>query len=215
MVKSQFRMFLSEHESWRFDSIRTYRTTTVLTTSHDRLSTKLKKYQLLTEEEYRKARESSTEEFEAEMGAEALKKLLEGLDLVKLSRELRDQLDKELRKGTARADSLGDDGAEERAPGEKKERVGKPSKQKLRDFVDHGGFLFAEACCSAPEFDHGFRRLMKEVFPENEAQLQPLPGIVRMEVVCLARFQNIHFLGEPRGAALALELRLQRQEGIS
>src|SRR5262249_17305992 len=48
---------------------------------------KIKERQLLTEEEYRKAREmygSDPEDFQAEMGAEALKKLLERLNLVDL-----------------------------------------------------------------------------------------------------------------------------------
>src|SRR5947199_8370830 len=52
----------------------------------------LKERQLLTEEEYRKAREQFGETFEADMGAEAVKKLLEHLDLVTLSRELRQKL---------------------------------------------------------------------------------------------------------------------------
>src|SRR4051812_19584524 len=71
-------------------------------------STKLKERQLLTEEEYRKARELYGEEFQAEMGAEALKKLLERLNLVELSAELRQKLDDEQAKD-------------------------KPSKQKLRE----------------------------------------------------------------------------------
>ncbi|MCS7166790.1 MAG: DNA-directed RNA polymerase subunit beta' [Gemmatales bacterium] len=47
---------------------------------------------LLTEEEYRRAREVYGRNFEAEMGAEAIKKLLQRIDLVKLSRELRQEL---------------------------------------------------------------------------------------------------------------------------
>jgi hypothetical protein len=48
--------------------------------------------------------------------------------------------------------------------------------QKLRDYVDRGGLLFAEACCSdASGFDTGFRQLMSAVFPEPEYQLQRLP----------------------------------------
>src|SRR5438309_7440487 len=54
--------------------------------------TPLKERQLLTEDDYRKARESYGETFEAGMGAEAVKKLLEKLDLVDLSRQLRDEL---------------------------------------------------------------------------------------------------------------------------
>jgi hypothetical protein len=48
--------------------------------------------------------------------------------------------------------------------------------KKLRDYVDRGGFLFAEACCGdSRAFDEGFRRLMAAVFPEPEYQLQRIP----------------------------------------
>jgi hypothetical protein len=47
-------------------------------------------------------------------------------------------------------------------------------KKTLRDFVEQGGFIFAEACCGRPEFDKGFRDLMKELFPDPEHQLHPL-----------------------------------------
>jgi DNA-directed RNA polymerase subunit beta' len=76
---------------------------------------KLKDRQLLTEEDYRKAREEYGEGFQAEMGAEAVKKLLERLDLVTLSADLRQRLEDEMRKET--------------------EGGKKPSKQKLKDLV--------------------------------------------------------------------------------
>jgi DNA-directed RNA polymerase subunit beta' len=56
--------------------------------------TPLKRLQLLTEDEYRKAREEYGDGFEAEMGADAAKKMLEGLNLVELSKQLRDELHK-------------------------------------------------------------------------------------------------------------------------
>ncbi len=56
-------------------------------------STPLKRQQLLTEEEYRTAREQYGEgTFEADMGAEAVRKLLMELDLVQLSKDLRAEL---------------------------------------------------------------------------------------------------------------------------
>jgi len=59
----------------------------------DPADTPLKRQQLLTEEEYRSAREQFGEgSFEADMGAEAVRKLLRTLDLVKLSDELRAEL---------------------------------------------------------------------------------------------------------------------------
>jgi len=72
--------------------------------------TPLKERQLLTEDDYRKAREAYGDTFEADMGAEAIKKLLEHLNLVDLSKKLRDELT-ELNKKD------------------------KPSKQKQRDLV--------------------------------------------------------------------------------
>ena len=48
------------------------------------------------------------------------------------------------------------------------------AKKRLREFVEQGGFIFAEACCGRPEFDTGFRALMKEIFPEPEYELHPL-----------------------------------------
>jgi DNA-directed RNA polymerase subunit beta' len=52
----------------------------------------LKERQLLSEDDYRKARELYGDAFEADMGAEAIKKLLERLNLVDLSKQLRDEL---------------------------------------------------------------------------------------------------------------------------
>jgi DNA-directed RNA polymerase subunit beta' len=59
----------------------------------DPKDTPLKKQQLLTEEEYRQAREQYGEgTFDAEMGAEAVRKLLLNMDLVTLSKQLREEL---------------------------------------------------------------------------------------------------------------------------
>ena len=46
--------------------------------------------------------------------------------------------------------------------------------KKLRAYIDQGGFIFAEACCSRREFDDGIRELMKRVFPEKDYEFQPL-----------------------------------------
>jgi hypothetical protein len=47
-------------------------------------------------------------------------------------------------------------------------------KARLRDYVEQGGVIVAEACCSRRAFDTGFRELMKEIFPEPELELHPL-----------------------------------------
>ena len=59
----------------------------------DPKDTPLKRQQLLTEDEFRQAREQYGDgAFEADMGAEAVRKLLQALDLVQLSRDLRTEL---------------------------------------------------------------------------------------------------------------------------
>ena len=59
--------------------------------------TELKKMQLLTEDEYNDMEERYGEAFEAGMGAEAIKKLLDNLDLDELASELREKM---IEKGT-------------------------------------------------------------------------------------------------------------------
>ena len=49
------------------------------------------------------------------------------------------------------------------------------AKKNLREYVQQGGFLFVDACCGSPEFDRGFRDLIREVFPGDEYHLKPLP----------------------------------------
>ena len=56
--------------------------------------TPLEKNQLLTEKEYRDLKEKYEDDFEAGMGAEAIKKLLEQVDCDKLAVELREELEK-------------------------------------------------------------------------------------------------------------------------
>ncbi len=46
----------------------------------------------------------------------------------------------------------------------------------LRAYVEGGGTIVADACCGSAEFDKGFRKLMAEIFPAKEDELQPLPG---------------------------------------
>ena len=53
------------------------------------------------------------------------------------------------------------------------------AQQNLREFVEEGGFIFADACCSSPAFDAGFKDLMKKIFPEAEFKLHPCPRSTR------------------------------------
>ena len=57
-------------------------------------NTKLKKYALLSEREYNEYREAYEDEFDAGMGAEAVKKLLQQLDIEALSAEIKQELEK-------------------------------------------------------------------------------------------------------------------------
>jgi hypothetical protein len=43
----------------------------------------------------------------------------------------------------------------------------------LREYLNNGGFVFAEACCGRPEFDADFRAMCKEMFPDNPLTLLP------------------------------------------
>ncbi|HUT90859.1 MAG TPA: DUF4159 domain-containing protein [Thermoguttaceae bacterium] len=64
--------------------------------------------------------------------------------------------------------------------------------RKLRDYLDRGGFLFAEAYGGGADFDRGFRQLIDErVFPEPEYRLVPLPPghpIWRTEAMVAAQY---------------------------
>lgn len=47
--------------------------------------------------------------------------------------------------------------------------------QKLRDYLDRGGFIVAESVCSGAAFEAGFKRLVDLMFPGESNLLQPLP----------------------------------------
>jgi hypothetical protein len=46
-------------------------------------------------------------------------------------------------------------------------------KENLKQYINQGGFIFAEDCCDGAGFDRDFRALMKEIFPDNELRLLP------------------------------------------
>lgn len=50
-------------------------------------------------------------------------------------------------------------------------------KQVLKEYLENGGFLFAEACngngCNGVAFDRSFRQLMRDIFPESELRQLP------------------------------------------
>ena len=46
---------------------------------------------------------------------------------------------------------------------------------KLREYVNRGGFILADAVCQGEDFDRGFRTLAARMFPEPERKLHLLP----------------------------------------
>jgi hypothetical protein len=46
-------------------------------------------------------------------------------------------------------------------------------KENLKQYIDQGGFIFAERCCGGEGFDRSFRALMQELFPESSLRLLP------------------------------------------
>jgi hypothetical protein len=43
-------------------------------------------------------------------------------------------------------------------------------KEALRRYLENGGFLIADSCCTLPEFDSGFRSLLRSLFPKAELE---------------------------------------------
>jgi hypothetical protein len=46
-----------------------------------------------------------------------------------------------------------------------KQRIQAVEKALLKRYIENGGFIFAEACCGHPEFDAGFKDLVRELWP--------------------------------------------------
>jgi hypothetical protein len=51
--------------------------------------------------------------------------------------------------------------------------LSRDQKDNLREYINQGGFIFAEACCGGTGFDRSFRALMKEMFDNASLQLLP------------------------------------------
>ena len=68
--------------------------------------TPLQRCQILSEKEYRDMREKYEDDFEAGMGAEAIKKLLQQIDCAKLSEQLRAELEEPAARRRPRSSSV-------------------------------------------------------------------------------------------------------------
>lgn len=51
--------------------------------------------------------------------------------------------------------------------------LSRDQKNNLREYINQGGFIFAEACCDGAAFDRSFRALMSELFKDATLQLLP------------------------------------------
>lgn len=47
-------------------------------------------------------------------------------------------------------------------------------REAIKTYIERGGFVFAEAACSSPEFDQAFREIMREMFPEQRLEEMPV-----------------------------------------
>ncbi len=58
--------------------------------------------------------------------------------------------------------------------GRDKPELADPEVKLLREYVDAGGFIFAVNNCNGAGFDDGFRELIKQMYPNGEAELKKL-----------------------------------------
>ena len=45
---------------------------------------------------------------------------------------------------------------------------------KLREYLNGGAVLFADACCGSPQFDQSFRKLVRQLFPDQKLERIPI-----------------------------------------
>ena len=53
----------------------------------------------------------------------------------------------------------------------------------LRDYLNRGGFLFADACCGSAGFDRSFRNLIEQLFPDQPLTQVPISHEVFSDVI--------------------------------
>ena len=44
----------------------------------------------------------------------------------------------------------------------------------LRTYLNRGAVLFADACCGSPQFDQGFRELVRQLYPDKKLERIPI-----------------------------------------
>jgi len=74
----------------------------------------------------------------------------------------------------------------------------------LKRYVENGGFVLAEACCGSPDFDRGFKELVKEIWPDNDLEnLSPQHPIWRSKFA-VNPGQPYHLMGIQMGCKTVL-----------
>ena len=58
--------------------------------------------------------------------------------------------------------------------GNKEFKLTREETKNLAEYLQNGGFLFADSKCSCIEFDTSFKSMLKDVFPDSELELIPL-----------------------------------------
>lgn len=53
-------------------------------------------------------------------------------------------------------------------------RLGKPEREKLKEYLSRGGVLFADSCCGSHKFDQSFRDLISELYPKQKLEQIPI-----------------------------------------
>jgi hypothetical protein len=82
-------------------------------------------------------------------------------------------------------------------------------KARLKDYLDRGGFLFAEACCGMEGFDKGFRSLLAELYPATPLE-KTVADSPLLNGQAGYRIDKVHLSGNAPGAASpAVEPRLE------
>jgi hypothetical protein len=52
-------------------------------------------------------------------------------------------------------------------------QLGKTEQERLREYINNGGVLFADACCGSAQFDKSFRELLEQTFPDQKLKRIP------------------------------------------
>lgn len=56
--------------------------------------------------------------------------------------------------------------------------LSEPEADRLRDYLANGGVLFADSCCSSPQFDKSFRAAMAQVLPDKPLERVPVDHLL-------------------------------------